>query len=106
MLNNTQIKIAASALNALSNKNRLKVVAYLLDHKEANVKMINKMVIVSQPALSQHLGALRKAGILQVRRESRLMFYSITEPNRMMISRVIELSLFIGSPKSAIAQAA
>ena len=48
-----------------------------LTHGEATVKELTKKFRVSQPAISQHLGALREGGLVDVRREGRLAYYRV-----------------------------
>jgi DNA-binding transcriptional ArsR family regulator len=44
---------------------------------EAAVKDLTPRFNVSQPAVSQHLSALRDAGLVRERREGRLVYYSV-----------------------------
>ena len=46
-----------------------------LTHGEAPVKELTARFDVSQPAISQHLAALRKAGLVRERREGRHAYY-------------------------------
>jgi DNA-binding transcriptional ArsR family regulator len=48
-----------------------------LTHGEAAVKELTARFDVSQPAVSQHLAALRKAGLVRERREGRHAFYRV-----------------------------
>jgi len=47
---------------------------------EAAVKDLTARFDISQPAVSQHLAALRSAGLVSDRREGRLIYYRV-EPN-------------------------
>ena len=69
---------AAALLKAMSNPNRLMVLCALLD-TEMSVNELNKLIPLSQSALSQHLSALRKAELVSTRRESQTMFYRIQD---------------------------
>lgn len=91
----TEQKKAAAFLKAFGNFYRLQIITLLLAG-EKNVSELNKTVKVSQPALSQHLAKLRKAGIVQGRREQRQIFYYISNPH---IIRVIGNTLDIVSVK-------
>lgn len=68
----------ATKLKALANTHRIKIINKLLDG-EMNVGQLNKFVKVSQPALSQHLAKLRKAGWLGSRLEQRQIYYYIAD---------------------------
>jgi DNA-binding transcriptional ArsR family regulator len=48
-----------------------------LTHGEAPVKELQGRFGVSQPAVSQHLKALRAAGLVSERREGRLVIYRV-----------------------------
>ena len=60
---------AVSLLKALANENRLLILCHL-QAGELSVGEINERVGLSQSALSQHLGKLRQARIVKVRRQS------------------------------------
>ncbi len=44
---------------------------------EAAVKDLTARFEISQPAVSQHLAALRDAGLVRARREGRLVYYEV-----------------------------
>jgi DNA-binding transcriptional ArsR family regulator len=48
-----------------------------LSRGEAAVKDLTSRVDISQPAVSQHLATLRQAGLVQERRDGRLVYYRI-----------------------------
>src|SRR3954463_10117771 len=48
-----------------------------LTRGEAAVKDLTARFDISQPALSQHLAALRKAGLVSERRDGRLVYYRV-----------------------------
>lgn len=49
---------------------------------EAAVKELTARFDISQPAVSQHLAALKEAGLVSARREGRLVYYRV-EPDGM-----------------------
>ena len=53
-----------------------------LTRGEAAVKDLTARFDISQPAVSQHLAALKEAGLVHGRREGRLVFYRV-EPKGM-----------------------
>src|SRR5512145_3288435 len=53
-----------------------------LTHGEAAVKDLTARFDISQPAISQHLAALKEAGLVNGRREGRLVYYRV-EPRGM-----------------------
>ena len=44
---------------------------------EAAVKDLTARFAISQPAVSQHLGALKEAGLVSARREGRCVYYRV-----------------------------
>jgi len=70
------IDIAINLLKALSNERRLMIVCALYS-QERNVGELEKLIGLSQSALSQHLARLRRDGIVQTRREAQTIFYSL-----------------------------
>jgi len=48
-----------------------------LTRGEAAVKDLTARFAISQPAVSQHLAALREAGLVQGRREGRCVYYRV-----------------------------
>ncbi len=72
-------KNAANAcrfLKTLSNQHRLTVLCILLEG-ELSVGELEGRVPLSQSALSQHLAILRREGLVQTRRESQTIYYSL-----------------------------
>ena len=64
------------ALKALAHPLRLRILAALAAG-ERNVGEIEQVTGIGQPGLSQQLGVLRKAGLVDTRKEAKLVFYSI-----------------------------
>lgn len=48
-----------------------------LTQGEAAVKELTSRFAISQPAVSQHLAALKQAGLVQSRREGRCVYYRV-----------------------------
>lgn len=70
------IEAVANLLKALSNEKRLLIICAL--HKgEKSVGALEKIVGLSQSALSQHLARLRQDGIVETRRESQTIYYRL-----------------------------
>lgn len=67
---------AARLLKALGNEQRLLILCHLLE-RPLSVGELNQRVDLSQSALSQHLALLREAGMVDTRRESQSIYYSL-----------------------------
>lgn len=70
---------ASGLLKAMSNPVRLLVLCQLAEG-EKSVGELERVVDVSQSALSQHLGLLRQRGLVASRREAQTIFYSLDGP--------------------------
>ncbi|MEE4244453.1 MAG: metalloregulator ArsR/SmtB family transcription factor [Kangiellaceae bacterium] len=75
---------ASKLLKALSNQSRLAILC-MLTEGELSVSAINDKVPLSQSALSQHLAVLRNDGLVDTRRESQTIYYSLSEGPAAMI---------------------
>jgi len=67
---------ASELLKAMSNQTRLMILCQLL-HGEKTAGELDSATSLSQSALSQHLAVLREHGLVQTRRESQNIFYSL-----------------------------
>jgi DNA-binding transcriptional ArsR family regulator len=67
---------AAGLLKVLGNEQRLLILCNLLEGP-LSVGELNERVELSQSALSQHLALLREAGLVETRRESQSIVYSL-----------------------------
>ncbi|WP_160012344.1 helix-turn-helix transcriptional regulator [Rhizobium sp. 18055] len=69
---------AADFMRLFSTPSRLMLLCHIAQ-KERSVGEIQEDLDFKQPALSQQLGELRQAGVVQTRRESRQIYYSIAD---------------------------
>ncbi len=70
---------ASGLLKAMSNPVRLLVLCQLAEG-EKSVGELERVVDVSQSALSQHLALLRGRGLVKFRREAQTLYYSLAGP--------------------------
>jgi ArsR family transcriptional regulator, arsenate/arsenite/antimonite-responsive transcriptional repressor len=61
----------------LSDETRLSIVMLIVDNKEQCVCDLTDKLQVSQPKISRHLALLRSSGLLNDRRHSQWVYYSI-----------------------------
>lgn len=71
---------AAKLLRVLANEHRLGVMC-ALRHGELSAGALVEQVGPSQSALSQHLGRLRRDGLVATRRDGRTIYYRIADPD-------------------------
>ncbi len=70
---------AATLFDALSSPVRLGVLLRVLE-REWSVNELAADLNISQSALSQHLGKLRKGGVIHARRVRQMVFYRCSHP--------------------------
>lgn len=84
------VAAAATLLRTLANPARLRILLELLAG-ERSVAALESGLDLRQPMLSQHLGALREAGLIAARRESRTVFYGLAgEAPRRLVTALVE----------------
>ena len=69
-------EMAAALLRAMSSKARLLVLCNLV-HGERSVGELQRIVGLSQSALSQHLAVLRRSKLVETRRETQTIYYRL-----------------------------
>ena len=76
---------ASALLKAMSNERRLLILCHL-GLGEKSVGELERLVGLSQSALSQHLARLRQDGLVATRRDAQTIFYSLSghEASRVM----------------------
>ncbi|WP_210395494.1 ArsR/SmtB family transcription factor [Motiliproteus sediminis] len=79
---------AAQLLKALANENRLMILCFL-DGKELSVSELNENLDLSQSALSQHLAVLRRDGLVNTRRCSQTIYYSLAGDTASRVIRTL-----------------
>lgn len=96
---------AAEFMRLFSTPSRLMLLCHIAE-KERSVGEIQEDLDFRQPALSQQLAELRQAGLVQTRRESRQIYYSIAD-GRVSVVMDMLMQMFCGaSPRSSAEPAA
>ncbi len=75
---------AENLLKSLANANRLMILCHLVNG-ELSVGELERLVGLSQSALSQHLARLRHQNILNSRKEGTTVYYSLRDENTAKI---------------------
>jgi len=73
---------ATALLKALAHPARLMICCQLRE-REMSVGEIEKTLGIRQPRLSRELGKLREEGLVETRRESKVVFYRLTGEGRV-----------------------
>lgn len=88
-MKNLAVVQGAKLLKAMGNEKRLEIL-YNLSQKELNVGELEKIVGLSQSALSQHLAVLRAENIVRTRRVAQTIFYSIQSDKVIKILNLLD----------------
>ncbi|MGC4885616.1 ArsR/SmtB family transcription factor [Micromonospora sp. DT227] len=84
-----QVEAATDMLRMLADPTRLRLM-WLLRDGEYDVTALVAAVGTARPAVSQHLGKLRLAGLVGVRREGRRAFYRVRNGHvRRLVTEVM-----------------
>ncbi len=82
---------ASKILKSMGNQRRLEILA-CLSEQEMSVGQLERTINISQSALSQHLGRLRRDDIVTTRRDAQTIFYSLYDDKIRQLLRSIELA--------------
>ena len=84
-------ELASRLLKSLANERRLLILCHLVQG-EKSVGELEKLVGLSQSALSQHLVRLRKEAMVTTRREAQTIFYSVASTDaKAVLATLYEL---------------
>ena len=70
---------ALSITKALADGNRMRVVMALTGHDELCVCQITAMLDLAMATVSRHISVLQKAGLVKSRKDSRWVYYRLSE---------------------------
>jgi ArsR family transcriptional regulator len=83
MLNKKELyKLHADFCKFMASPKRIEIL-FLLGEKEMCVDEIASAMEVKVPNISQHLAVMRERGIVNVRREGKKMYYTLTNPKTL-----------------------
>lgn len=83
------LKKADLTIRALNHKLRLQIIRLLQDKGEMTVTEIYSKLKLEQSVASQHLAILRRAGIVNTRRDGKFIFYTL---NAARIEEIFNIS--------------
>jgi len=72
-----------------ADESRLRILQYLSIHREVNVRTLCSNLQQTQPAVSHHLGLLRTAGLVVMRREGKHNYYKVAEEKVFRINTLL-----------------
>ena len=83
-----RVRPASRLLKAMSNERRLLILCHLMQG-EKPVSELEKLIGISQSALSQHLARLRRDELVKTRRSAQQIFYSLSGKEARAIIRTL-----------------
>ncbi|MDP2696845.1 helix-turn-helix transcriptional regulator [Thalassospira sp.] len=93
---------ASGLLKAMSNRSRLMVLCQLQEG-EKSVGELEKIIGLSQSALSQHLARLRRDQLVKTRREAQTIYYSLNGHEAITVIKTLYDLYCLDNPDSEVA---
>jgi len=75
--NNEHLQLAVDILRALAHPLRLKILEFIDNSGETNVNRIYHSLDIEQSLTSQHLGVMKRAGIVHASKDGKFVHYKI-----------------------------
>lgn len=89
---------ASDFLKALSHEGRLMILCHLVEG-ERSVAELERLLAVRQSTVSQMLARLRLEGLVQTRREGKVIYYRLTDDRARRLLEII-YDMFCGTGKA------
>jgi DNA-binding transcriptional ArsR family regulator len=87
--NEQQVDVVTELLKSIAHPIRMKILCFLMEG-EKNVGEIEQQFGSTISNISQHLTVLRKANIIDRRKEANFMFYSIKDNNILKLMETLK----------------
>jgi ArsR family transcriptional regulator, virulence genes transcriptional regulator len=87
--NEQQVDLVTELLKSIAHPIRMKILCFLMEG-EKNVGEIEQQFGSTISNISQHLTVLRKANIIDRRKEANFMFYSIKDNNILKLMETLK----------------
>jgi DNA-binding transcriptional ArsR family regulator len=79
MVNDHSVDELLELLRAFSNETRQKIIRHCFTEKEVCVNDIAKQFTLSRPTISHHLNLMKRAKLLNSRKEGKEVYYSVNK---------------------------
>ncbi|HOD16523.1 MAG TPA: metalloregulator ArsR/SmtB family transcription factor [Spirochaetota bacterium] len=87
--NEQQVEMVTELMKSIAHPIRMKILCFLMDG-EKNVGEIEQQFGSTISNISQHLTVLRKANIIDRRKEANFMFYSLKDNNILKLMETLK----------------
>lgn len=88
VINDLELRKAKMLFSTLNHKLRLKILQFIHKKKQTTVTPIYQTLKLEQSVTSQHLGILRRAGIVTTQKEGKFIYYSVNYQRLEEIQRL------------------
>jgi len=82
-----KLELAASKLRAMAHPMRIAIIDLLTENKKLTVTEIYEQLSIEQASASHHLNILKNKGLLESKRDGKMIFYSL---KMTVLANVIE----------------
>jgi DNA-binding transcriptional ArsR family regulator len=72
-----KLELAASKLRAMAHPMRIAIIELLTENKKLNVTEIYERLSIEQASASHHLNILKNKGLLESKRDGKMIIYSL-----------------------------
>lgn len=72
-----KLELAASKLRAMAHPMRIAIIDLLTDNKKLTVTEIYERLSIEQASASHHLNILKNKGLLESKRDGKMIYYSL-----------------------------
>ena len=90
LLDYAELRIAVLVLRAVNHKLRQRIIDLVEDGEPMTVTQIYIKLRLEQSVVSQHLAILRRAGVVNPKRQGKFIYYSLDKERLVQISRLVE----------------
>ena len=90
LLDYSDLRKAVLVLRAVNHKLRQRILKFLEENPDTTVTDIYIKLRLEQSVASQHLGILRRAGVVLTERGGKFIYYSLDEDRLAQISALVE----------------
>lgn len=90
LLDYAELRKAVLVLRAINHKLRQRIISLLEENESMTVTDIYIKLRLEQSVASQHLAILRRAGVVQTRRDGKFIHYSLDKDRIELIANMVE----------------
>jgi ArsR family transcriptional regulator len=84
-----QLKEMVNYFKLFADESRLRILYFLSRQNEVNVRTLCETLTQTQPAVSHHLGLLKAAGVVEMRRDGKHNYYRVASAKLSQIEAAV-----------------